>query len=83
MAYVIKIFCRKSHLFQTALKNLPNKYFNFGQLLLSSVVNTDELLYKQATSYSLFEPSQTPLDQSEPNLITIGFELLRFDCNWS
>ena len=77
MAYVIKIllfffFFGKIHLFQTALKNLPNKYLNFGQLLLSSVVNIDELFYKQATSYSLFEPSQTPLDQSEPNLITIG-----------
>ena len=87
MAYVIKnlffFFFEKIHLFQTALKYLPNKYFNFGQLLLSSVVNIGELLYKQATSYSLFELSQTPLSQSEPNLITIGFELLRFDCNWS
>ena len=28
-----------NHLFQTALKNLDNKYFNFGQfLILSSVV---------------------------------------------
>ena len=27
-----------------------------------------------------FEPSQTPLGQSEHNLITIRFELLRFDC---
>ena len=85
MAYVIKnfFFFRKIHSFQIALKNLPNKYFNFGQLLLSSVVNTGELLYKQATMYSLFEPSQKPLGQSESNLITIGFELLRFDCNWS
>ena len=84
MAYVIKnIFFGKILSFQTALKNLPNKYFNFCQLLLSSMVNTGELLYKQVTSYSLFEPSQTPLGQSEPNLITyiIGFELLRFDCN--
>ena len=79
MANVIKIFFfGKIHSFQTALKNLPNKYLDFGQLLLSSVVNTGELLYEQATSYSLFEPSQTPLGQSEPNLNTIGFELL----NW-
>ena len=71
-AYVIKIFFffGKIHLFQTALKNLSNKYSNFGQLLLSFVVNIDELFYKQATSYSLFESSQTPLGQSEPNLIT-------------
>ena len=55
MAYVIKnpFFFRKIHLFQTAQKNLPNKYFNFGQLLLSSVVNIGELLFKQATSYSI------------------------------
>ena len=59
-----------------ALKNLPNKYFNFGQLLPSSVVNIGEMLYKQATSYSLFKPSQIPLGQSGPNLITMGFELL-------
>ena len=78
MAYVI-FFFGKIHLFQTALKNLSNNYFNFGQLLLYSVVNTGE---KQATSYSFFEPSQTPLGQSEPNPITIGFKLLRFDCNW-
>ena len=84
MAYIIKIFFfGKIHLFQTALKNLPNKYSNFVQLLLSSVVNIGELLYKQAMSYSPFETSQTPLGQSEPNLITIGFKLLRFDCNWS
>ena len=85
MAYMIKniFFFGKIHLFQTALKNLPNKYFNLGQLLLSSVVNIDELFYKQDTLYSLFEPSQTPLDRSEPNLITIGFELLRVNCNWS
>ena len=85
MAYVIKnlFFFGKIHVFQTALKNLHIKYFNFGQLLLSSVINIDKLFYKQATSYSLYEPSQTPLGQSEPNLITIGFELLRVDCNWS
>ena len=86
MAYVIKnCFFGKIHLFQTALKNLPNKYFSFGQLLLSSVVNIGELLYmyKQPTSYSFFEPSQIPMGQSEPSLITIGFELLRFDCYWS
>ena len=47
------------------------------------MVNIGELLYKQATSYSLFEPSQTLLGQSEPKLITIGFELLRCDCNWT
>ena len=47
MAYVIKnlffffffFFFGKIHLFQTTQKNLPNKYFNFGQLLLFSVVN--------------------------------------------
>ena len=86
MAYIIKnlfFFFGKIHLFQTAYRNLPNKYFNFGQLLLSSVVNIGELLYEQATSYSLFEPSQTPLGRSEPKLITIGFELLRCDCNWT
>ena len=80
MTYVIKIFfffSEKKYLFQTALKNLPNKYFNFGQLLLSSVINIAELLYK----HSFYEPSQTLLGQSEPNLITIRFELLRFDCN--
>ena len=65
------------------VKKSTNKYFNFGQLLLSSVVNIGKLLYKQATSYSLFEPSQTPLGQSKPNLITIRFKLLRFACNWS
>ena len=84
MPYIIKnLFFRKIHLFQTALKNIPNKYFNFGQLLLSSVVkiHVDELFYRQATSYSLFEPFQTPLGQSETNLITIGFKLLRVDCN--
>ena len=35
MAYIIKIFffsLRKKLFIQTALKNLPNKYFNFGQL---------------------------------------------------
>ena len=61
MAYVIKnlFFFRKIHLFQTAEKNLPNKYFNFGQLLLSSVVNIGELLYKQATSLTLPTISST------------------------
>ena len=54
IAYVIKnLIFRKIHLFQTALKNLPNKYFSFGQLLLSSVVNIGELLYKQAVLYSI------------------------------
>ena len=78
MAHVIKNFFSSEKLFiQTALKNLPNKYFNFGQLLLSSVIKTGELLHKHA----FFEPSQTLLGQSEPNLITIRFELLRFDCN--
>ena len=53
MAYVIKnFFFQENSLFQT------NKYFNFVQLLLSSVVSTGELLYKQAMSYSLYEPSQ-------------------------
>ena len=47
------------------------------------MINIGELLYKQATSYWLFEPSQTQLVQSEPKLITIGFELLRCDCNWT
>ena len=86
MAYVIKnlfLLVGKFIYFKLHRKNLPNKYFNFGQLLLSSVVNIGELLCKQATSYSLFELSQTPLGQSEPKLITIGFELLRCDCNWT
>ena len=52
-------------------------------LFFFSVVNVDKLFYKQATSYSLFEPSHAQLDQSEPSLITIGFELLRVDCKWS
>ena len=78
MVYVIKIFFLRKRLFiQTALKNLPNKYFNIGQLLLSSVINIGECLYK----HSFFEPSQTLLGHSEPNLTTIRFELLRFDCN--
>ena len=74
MTYVIKnLFFSSEKLFiLTALKNLPNKYFNFDQLLLSSVISIGELLYK----HSFFEPSQTLLGQSEPNLITIRFELL-------
>ena len=47
------------------------------------MVNIGELLYKQATSYSPFGPYYTSLGQSEPKLITIGFELLRCDCNWT
>ena len=47
------------------------------------MVNIGELLFKQATSYALFKPSETSLGQSEPKLITIGFELLRCDCNWT
>ena len=32
----ITFFVGKKHLFQTALKNLPNKHFDFGELLLYS-----------------------------------------------
>ena len=48
MAYVIKnlFFFWKFIYFKLHRKNLPNKYFNFGQLLLSSVVNIGELLCK-------------------------------------
>ena len=67
---------KKNIYFKLHWKIYP-KYFNFGQLLLSSVINIGELLYK----HSFYKPSQTPLGQSEPNLITIRFELLRFDCN--
>ena len=36
------------------------------------MVNIGELLYKRATPYSLFEPSQAPLGQSEPNWSSSG-----------
>ena len=46
MPYVIKnIVSGKFIYFKLRLKNLPNKYFNFGQLLLSFVVNIGESFY--------------------------------------